>query len=159
MEKINTSLGCPNCHSADIQDSMEFLNEKTSFIKEDNVKIITRQKIYNCKCNSCGHNYVVDHGNEKYILFEQPYPIHCSEDVCLLAVFETESGFERGYKLCSTTYSPYEKNTDSKEEVYLMLIEGEEFPVVISKETVQEMIYNRNKARDMIVNTFHSRHR
>ena len=32
MEKINTSLGCPNCHSADIQDSMEFLNEKTSFI-------------------------------------------------------------------------------------------------------------------------------
>ena len=159
MKKIKTSLGCTNCHSSNIQISMEFTDEKIKFNEEEKVKIITRKKIYNCTCNNCGNKYSVNHGNERYCLFEQPNYINCSGDVRLLATFDTESGFESGYKLCAITYSPYETNIASKEETYLMLIEGEEFPVVISKKTVQELMESRNKARGLVINTIQSRHR
>lgn len=159
MKKINTSLGCTNCHSSNIQYYIEFHDEKTKVIKDENTKIITRQKVYNCKCNNCGYNYIIEHGIEKYVLFEKPYPINCLGDINLLATFDTESGFELGYKICSTTYSPYEENPDLKEEIYLMLIEGEEFPIIISKKTVQKMIENPSKARSLVINTVQSRHR
>lgn len=161
MKKIKTSLGCSNCSSSNIEFSIEYCNEKVKSIEEEDrvAKIMTRQKVYNCKCNTCGHNYIVDHGNEKYILFEKPYSINCLGDINLLATFDTESGFEHSYKICSTTYSPFEKNTNSKEEIYLMLIEGEEFPVIISKQTVEEIVENHDKAHKLVINTLQSRHR
>lgn len=159
MNKIKTSLGCTNCHSSNIQYSTEFINENIKEIEEENAKIITRQKIYNCKCNNCGHKYTVNHGNEKYVLFKQPCPINCLGDISLLATYDTESEFELGYKLCLATHSPYVENTDLKEETYLMLIEGEEFPVVISKNNVPEIMEDHNKARKLVINTIQSRHR
>lgn len=157
MNKIITSLGCPNCNSSNIQASVEFIDEKIKINEEEKVKVITRQKIYNCKCNNCGKKYSVNHGNERYCLFEQPYPINCLGDICLLATFDTESG--RGYKLCLTDYYPYEVNTGLKEETYLLLIEDEEFPVVISKKTAQEIMENHNKAHELVKNIVLSRNR
>lgn len=158
-QKIYTSLGCKNCHSSNIEYSIEYLDEKISIIKEENAKIITRQKNYNCKCNNCGHNYIIEHGIERYVLFEKPCPINCLGDINILATFETESGFELNYKICSTTYSPYEGHENLKELTYMMLIEGEEYPVIISKQTVEEMIKEPSKARRLVINTIQSRHR
>ena len=80
-------------------------------------------------------------------------------DIKLLATFDTESGFAHGYKLCLAMYFPYEEDTSLKEETYLMLIEGEEFPVIISKKTVEEMMGNHSKACGLVINTIQSRHR
>lgn len=159
MNKIRTSLGCTNCHSSNIQYSIEFINEKTKIDEEEKVKITTREIIYNCKCNNCGNKYSVNHGKERYCLFEQPYSINCMGDIKLLATFDTESGFAHGYKLCLAMYSPYEEDTSLKEETYLMLIEGEVFPVIISKKTVEEMMENHSKAHGLVINTIQSRHR
>ena len=41
----------------------------------------------------------------------------------------------------------------------MMLIEGEEYPVIISKQTVEEMIKEPSKARRLVINTIQSRHR
>lgn len=159
MEKIKTSLGCPNCRSSNTRASVEYQNVQTKYIEEQNASINTRQKVYNCECHNCGYKYIVNHGFEKHIVFEKPHPINCLEDISLLATFETESGFELDYKICSTIHSPYEKNTDLKEIIYMMLIEGEEYPVIISKQTVEEMIKEPTKARRLIINTVQSRHR
>lgn len=161
MKKINTSLGCTNCNSSNVQCTLEYLDEKTKYIEEDDneAKIITRQKVYNCKCNNCGHNYTVEHGMEKYVLFKKPSPINCLGDIELLVTYDTESGFEHSYKICSISSSPYDKNNDLKEQIYLMLIEGEKYPVIISKQTVNEMIECPNKAKELVINTIQGRHR
>ena len=159
MKKINTSLGCTNCNSSNTEFFIEFKSEEIKEINEENAKIITRQKVYNCKCNNCGHNYIVEHGIEKYVIFKNPSPINCLGDINLIMTFDTESGFERGYKIFSTSYSPYDKNANLKEVIYLMLIEGEKFPVIISKQKVQEFINNPNDASGLVINTIQSRHR
>ena len=159
MKKINKSLVCSNCYSSNVQYSIEFRNEQIKYNEDSNTKTITRQKFYNCKCNDCGHNYIVDHGSEKYILFEKSCPINCLGDINLLVTYDTESGFEHSYKICSITSSPYDENIDSKEISYLMFIEGEEFPVLISKETVVEIIEEPNKARSLVINNIQGRHR
>lgn len=161
MKKINTSLACPNCTSSNIQCSLEYHDKKIKHCNdsENTIKIATRKKVYNCKCNSCGHNYIVNHGIEKYVSFEKPYQINCLGDVNLLAVYDTESGFEHGYKICSITQSPYDKNTNSEGIIYLMLIEGEEFPILLSKQTIDKIIDNPNKARSLVINNILSRHK
>lgn len=161
MKKINTSLGCTNCSSSNVEVSLKYRDEKVKYIEEEDnkAKIITRQKVYNCKCNNCGHNYIVEHGMEKYVLFEKTSPINCLGDIELLATYDTESGFEHSYKICSMTSSPYDKNIDLKEPVYLMLIEGEKYPVIISKQTVNEMIEYPNKAKELVINTIQGRYR
>ena len=49
----------------------------------------------------------------------------------------------------------------TREKIYLMLIEGEEYPVLLSKQTVDEMIEDNDngKARTLIFNTLMSRNR
>lgn len=161
MKKINTSLACPKCNSSNVEVYLEFRDEKVKHIDEidTSAKIITRQKVYNCKCNNCRHNYIVEHGMEKYVLFKKPSPINCLGDIELLATYDTESGFEHSYKICSLTSSPYDKNSDLKEPLYLMLIEGEKYPIIISKQTVNEMIACPNKAKELVINTIQGRHR
>ena len=162
MLTIKTSLACQNCGSTNIQSSSQIYDKKIEKIEYyDDVPAtkITKKKLYNCKCNVCGHTYTVDYGTSEFILFESPQRENCSDDVDLIAFYETDFGFN--YKICSIISSSYDKNIKTREKIYLMLIEGEEYPVLLSKQTVDEMIEDNDngKARTLIFNTLMSRNR
>ena len=159
MEKIGTSLGCPKCKSSNIQFIIEYCNEKTEINAERGSKTSTRRKVYKCNCNQCGHFYSVDHGIEKYVLFEKQCQIGGAGDINLLATFESQSEFLLDYKICSITPSPYDDFSNPQEVTYLMIIEGENYPVIISSKSAQEMAKTPEKARRLVINTVASRHR
>ena len=81
----------------------------------------------------------------------------------LIAFYETDFGFN--YKICSIISSSYDKNIKTREKIYLLFIEGEEYPVLLSKQKVDEMIEDNGKfeengkAYTLIFNTFMDRNR
>lgn len=158
MEKIYTSLGCPNCPSKSIASSLIIYDEKIE-TNDEGIRTRTRKKVYKCQCNECGHKYDVYHGEEKYIVFEKPNPVTCIEDVHLLASFESESGFESDWKICSITQSPYDRNSSNAEIIYLLFRTGDKYPILLSKQTIDEAIAEPEKARSLVINNFMSRYR
>ena len=161
MKKIRLSLGCPNCNSSNIESILTFNDEKTEQNEycDEPVTITTREKIYECKCNDCMHEYKVNHGYEKYTVFSNPCAINCLGDVHLLALYESESGFESNYKIVSINSSPYDESVNQQETSYFMFIDGEEFPVLLSKQSIGEMIESPKKAHVLVKNTCYSRNR
>lgn len=159
MQKICTSLSCPFCHSSNIQSSLEFRDEKIKYDENENTKIITKNRIYNCKCNNCKRDYTIDYGIDKFILFETPCSVSEAGDVKLLATFESQSNDTSNYKICSISPSHYDENTNSIEETYLILTENDEYPIILPKQKVSEIVDSPDKINLLTKNTFLSRYR
>ena len=124
MLTIKTSLACKNCGSTNIQSSSQIYDKKIEYYDDVPATKITKKKLYNCKCNVCWHTYTVDYGTSEFILFESPHRENWSDDVKLIAFYETDFGFN--YKICSIISSSYDKNIKTREKIYLLFIEGEE---------------------------------
>lgn len=154
---------CPICKSFDVQVSQQIYDEKLEKIKYygmDPAKKITYKKRYHYKCNVCGHeSYTSAYVNAEYIVFDSPYQVNEMHDVELLALYK--SGHESGTncKICSINSSYYDKNMTKGEKTYLMFIEGEDYPVVLSKETIDEFTEKPDKVYSLAVNTTMSRNR
>lgn len=159
MKNISKSLGCPNCKSSNIEANFTFcdeVNEQTTYYSED-ATLSSRRKVYECKCHDCNYKYKVDYGYEKYIVFSKPVAVNCSNDVHLLALYESE--MDRNYKIVSINYSSYDKNNNSEETSYFMFIDGEEYPILLSKQTIEEIIKCPDKAHALVMNTHYKRNR
>lgn len=158
MEKIDTSLACQFCGSSNVQCSLQFCDEEKKVDETLEAVITTKHRVYKCQCNDCKKNYVVDHGIDKFILFKNPCQVTEAGDVKLLAEYESQSKFVHGYKICSIVPSYCDNNT-SKEETYLILTDGDEYPIVLQKQDVDSIIDKPDKVKSLTKNTFFNRYR
>lgn len=151
---------CPICKSFDVQVSQQIHDEKLEKIKYygmDSAKKITYKERYHYKCNVCGYeSYDSDYVNAEYIVFDSPCQVNEMHDVELLALYKSGA---YNCKICSINSSYYDKNMTKGEKIYLMFIEGEDYPVVLSKETIDEFTEKPDKVYSLAVNTTMSRNR
>ena len=159
MKKISTSLACKYCGSFNIDSTVKFYNKKTRYEKDLDAKIITKHRIYKCRCNNCKKNYIVDHGIDKFTLFKKPYKITETGDVKLFAEYVSQSSFVNDYKICSVNISSYLRNEASMNEVYLVLTDNDKYPIVLPKQDLEELLEKPEKVKSLTLNTFFSRYR
>lgn len=156
MKKNKVNFKCTCCNSIDID-----FNETGNLTRNDieNIKIIEREVIYDCKCNKCGNEYKIPAGIDKYYIFDKEENVDQSDDIKMLLKFETTSCFKKSFSLCSAKISIYDNNLDSDNDIYFILMEDDEYPIFITKETKDEFISDFNKIHSFVYNNWMQRHR
>lgn len=136
MKKDKKMLSCPNCKSSNVtlqkKNIQKEFNDDSS--QEKNI-IKTEPIVYECTCQDCNYKYDVNVGYRNYFICANPMPVDESKKVKLLATYNSDSPLEKDYKIISV-----QTDSNNKSEVtYLLLLKEEDFPKVISKETLEEV--------------------
>lgn len=153
-KNLNQSLQCPICNSLNISIKLKEKKkgEIIEFTENNSTKKI-RNQTYQCKCNECGYVYEKEYGYEIEMNSITPTPINNLNDVKILSIYNSDSPLEKNYKIVSLEQSIYDENKNKKELVYLLFIEGEEFPILLSKETIDKIINDQPKVHTLIKKT------
>ena len=125
MKKNKESLYCPYCKSNNIEvtNKIDFGLEPKSFEYYDVLATKNEKNIFlECKCNNCHNNFKYNYGKEVYLTFSEAPIVNNIGDVKLHLVFESDRTSD--YKIISLIRN--------NEQVYLMLIEDEEYPACIA---------------------------
>ncbi len=124
MKKEKMNLSCPKCYSNNIA-----IHKKEKEVSNNPVQIspIT----YECECQECHHKYELHYGYEAQINCIKPVPIDGYDNVKLLSSYKSDSPLDQNYKIVSI-------NND-KDESFLLFIEDEQYPLLLSKDNIKEM--------------------
>ena len=130
MKKKLKKLSCPNCQSTNINLTKKIETEEPNELSIDAIKI--KPIKYECTCLDCNHTFEINYGYSKSFIFVNPLPINETKSLNLLATYQTDSPFEKNYKIISA-----ESNNN---KVYLVLVEDEELPILLSEEAINEIM-------------------
>ena len=133
MKKDLKEISCPNCQSSNITIRRKITQQELTNSEESTIK--TEPIIYECTCQDCGKKFTIHLGYRNYFVCINPLPIDEEKKIHLLETFQSDSPLEKDYKIISIE----SKNKKEKELTYLLLTKEEEFPKIISKETVEEV--------------------
>ena len=142
MKKEIKNLSCPICHSNNITIYKKN-TDKEQIEYNDTTKI--RPNLYECHCLDCNHTYKISYGYETQTVCANPTPLNGLKDVKILSYYKSDSPLDKNYKIISIE--------NDKEQAYLIFAEEEEFPIMLSKEKVPEMIKEPPKVLTLIKNT------
>lgn len=149
-EKIAKSIGCPYCDSSNTKAKLQYKQHSviTSYLDGESKEQIYK-KDYNCHCNICNKDYVVNYGYDKHTVFNKPYPITCSADVKMLAMFKSDSS--RDYKILET------KVGNSK--IYFITYEDDEYPIFLNEKDVNKYVNDFKLTDALLFCTWMNRYR
>ena len=121
---------CPNCQSTNITLTKKIESENTNNPSEEIIKINPIE--YECTCLDCHHTFKLNYGYSKSFIFANPLPINKTKTLNLLAIYQTDSPFEKNYKIISAE--------SDNNKVYLVLMDDEKLPILLSNESFNEII-------------------
>ena len=152
MAKIRTSLGCPFCNGSNITTKEKKSERKSEISYYDKESLEKIYKVdYECHCKDCNKDYKVDYGYEHYTIFNSPINLAAwAEDNKLLAEYTSDSDMD--YQIIKG----YLAENDS---IYFIKVYDDEYPIFITKKQLEEFIYNVEKTKTFIFNTWMNRHR
>ncbi|MBQ6135698.1 MAG: hypothetical protein IJI60_05220 [Bacilli bacterium] len=148
---LNQLLQCPNCNSLNVDIKLKEKEGEEGYIYNNPITKI-RSQVYTCKCKDCGYEHEFHYGYEKQFLPFQPFPANDLNDIRILSIYQSDSPLEKNYKIVSLENSIYDEK-NKQEIIYLLFIEGEEYPVLLSKETIEEIINDPPKIHTLIKRT------
>lgn len=151
-KNLAQSLKCPECSSKNIDIKLKEKEGEEEYIYNNPITKI-RSQSYICKCRDCGHEYEFHYGYEKQILPFRPFPANGLNDVKILSTYESDSPLAKNYKLVTVENSIYGENQEEKALAYLLFIEGEDFPVLLTEEKTEELKKEPNKVLTLIKDT------
>ncbi len=138
------TLTCPNCKSSNLVFHKKLAKEET---EEEHSYVKIKPNTYECKCNECGHEYEINCGYEKQYTFKNTSPCIYFDNANILSIYISDSPLEKNYKIVSLEHIT---ETNKKELIYLLLVEEEDVPILLSKETIKEMIEEPEKTKTLI---------
>ena len=139
------TLTCPNCKSPNIEFHKKLANKETEEEEYTYVKI--KPNTYECKCQECGYEYEIDCGYEKQYTFKNSSPCIYFNNANILSIYMSDSPLEKNYKIVSLEHI---KDQKEKEYIYLLLVEGEDVPILLSEDSVREMMEESEKTNVLI---------
>ena len=151
-KNLAQSLKCPECNSKNIDIKLKEKEGEEEYIYNNPITKI-RSQSYICKCRDCGHEYEIHYGYEKQFLPLRPFPANSLNDAKILSTYESDSPLEKNYKLVAVEHSVYDDAKEEKALAYLLFIEGEDFPILLSEEKTEELKKEPNKVLTLIKNT------
>ena len=124
-----TRTDCPYCHNKNIEIRKEY--DKEVMCDDDNVKFFYGyDHLLDCFCDLCKTHYRVNKGSYRYYVYDNYFPTN-SNDVKKLVTLRSD--FERGYDIISVL-------NEKEEEVFMFIPYVDRYPLILSKEKVDEII-------------------
>ena len=143
------TLTCPNCKSTNVEFHKK-LAKKEAYEKENTYAKI-KQNTYDCKCQECGQEFELNCGYEKQYIFKNASPCIYFNNANILSIYMSDSPLEMNYKIISLEHIT---ENNRKEYIYLLLVEGEDVPILLSEESINEMIEEPEKTNVLIKKTY-----
>ena len=132
---------CPTCNSKVISSGWYFEDiEPKEFEYNGSIAHNRRRvKYYKCRCNTCRKMLIINGGTENFITFNNPPKEEA--DVTLYAIYESD--FKPSFKIFSLKSGIH--------EIYLMKIDDLEYPVLVPKERILELITDINESKNFVL--------
>lgn len=135
MYKVNKPLSCPYCH-ANGPELSHFPIDKITKKETDDATLVNIKRTYNCHCKKCNKNYQVPYGKAKLTRYKPYTSGTCIGDVRVYVKYESE--FDRSYSIVDV------------QGIMMMIVEEDEYPMVIANNEVDALINNHKKTKSEI---------
>ena len=139
MKKEKLNLSCPQCSSENIILRKK-QNTMTDSRKENPIQL--NPITYECECQNCHHKFELKQGYETQITCAKPVPIDGYKNVELLASYKSDSPFDLNYKIVTIH--------NKEDESYLLFVEDQQYPILLSKQNVPDIIDEPPKVLTLI---------
>ena len=139
------SIICPYCESNNVDVLYRIKKNIEPICYEYYNSIATENQsiaYIMCQCNKCNQKFKYTLGKENYITFNEPLVVTLGEDIKLYLVHK--STYDTEYRIISI-------NSDDG-EVFLIQIKGEEFPAMLTRERVSELLNNKEESKKLVRN-------
>lgn len=159
MNKIDSQCVCSNCKSKNILVETYLKPKLTEHINRSNFDyyVVTNDTYRRETCLECGtsiENYI---DTEVTRYYQNEYLIHSNNDIEIVAEYKSINHLFKNYILYIN--HSYDEMADKSFDSYCIKIEGDDYPIILTKRTFDKCLNATEKAKALVYSTWKSRNK